>query len=162
MKRPKRFKMTKKERGQALVEFALSVFVLAMLLLGVVDFGMALYTYIVVIDATDEAAAYASLMPYEPDIDCTNPSCRLDNDDDIEQRVYDTVGGNAIVDATNFYSFSVTPDFEGRNACAHVTVVTGYRHTFMHPLVFGAGLDLHYEAVKRIVPQGAMGICTPP
>lgn len=161
MKLPKRFKTTGKKRGQALVEFALSVFVLVMLLLGVIDFGMALYTYIVVIDATDEAAAYASLVPYERDLDCTNPSCRLDNDDDIKQRVLDTTSDNAIVDATNFYSMTVSPDFESRDACAEVTVSTAYHHKFMHPLLFGASIELKYAAVKMIVPQGAMGICTP-
>jgi hypothetical protein len=133
--------------------------ILALLLLGVIEFGMLLYSYIVVIDATDEAVAYASLFPYERNLepDCPTP-CRLDNDADIAQRVLDTTAGNSIVDPNNYVDITITPDYLHRNPCGMVTVSTRYYHHFLTSF-FGVGLALHYQAVHMIVPPGGSGIC---
>jgi len=154
--------LTKRQQGQALVEMAFSMAILALLLLGVIEFGMLLYSYIVVVDAADEAAAYAGLFPYERDIDpdCTYP-CRLDNDEDIVQRVLDTTAGNSIVNPSNYVSITVTPDYLHRDACDKVTVSTRYFHHFLTSF-FGDGLGLHYQAVHMIAPPGGMGICPIP
>jgi hypothetical protein len=159
MKRHKQLRQPSSERGQALVEFAFSMIVLAFLLLGVIEFGMLLYNYIVVVDATDEAAAYASIYPYERDLDgsCT-PPCRIDNDQDIIARLRDTSAGNSIIQESNYFSITITPDYLHRQPCSTVTVIARYHHRFMFPL-FGPGLDLHYQTVKMIAPPGSMGIC---
>ncbi len=165
MKRWKLFRNRRsRSRGQALVEFALSIAVLAFLLLGVVEFGMTLYTYIVVVDATDEAAAYAAMYPFERDLGpgCP-PPCRQNNDPDIAERVLISSegGGNAIIDPSRFVTVTVTPNYLERDPCARVTVYSVYRHTFFTPLFFGASIDLHYQASKMIVPEGALGLCPP-
>ena len=135
--------------------------VLAFLLLGVIEFGMLLYSYIVVVDATDEAASYAALYPYERDLspDCPSP-CRLDNDNDISQRVLDTSSGNAIVDPSNYFSIIITPDYLHRDPCETVTVNASYHHRFMTAL-FGTGVNLHYQTVRLITPPGGPGVCQP-
>ena len=151
----------RRERGQALVEFAVSVTLLAFLLLGVIEFGMLLYNYIIVVDATDEAAAYASLYPYEPDLggSCV-PPCRINNDQDIIHRVIDTSAGNSIIQETEYFSITITPDYLHRQPCGTVTVTARYHHRFIFPL-FGPGIDLHYQTTRMIAPPGAMGICPP-
>ncbi len=160
MKRLRQLLFWKKSaRGQALVEFSVSMMVLSFLLLGVIEFGMLLYNYIVVVDATDEAAAYASIYPYERDLnDSCAPPCRIDNDADIVARLRDTSAGNSIIREGNYFSITITPDYLHRQPCGTVTVESYYHHSFLFPL-FGPGVDLHYRTTKMIVPPGSLGIC---
>lgn len=51
------------QRGQSLVELALAFTVIMFLLAGAVDFGMALFTYVVLRDAAKEGATYGSMNP---------------------------------------------------------------------------------------------------
>lgn len=51
------------ERGQSLVEIAISLPVIILLLLGTVDFGMALFSYSIIRDAAQEGALYGSFNP---------------------------------------------------------------------------------------------------
>lgn len=53
----------KHEKGQSMVELAISWVILVMLLAAVVDFGRAFYTYISLRDAAQEGALYASTNP---------------------------------------------------------------------------------------------------
>lgn len=161
MKQRQLLRKRRRERGQALVEFSFSMMVFAFLLLGVIEFGMLLYNYIVVVDATDEAAAYATIYPYERDLSgsCVAP-CRLDNDQDIAARLRDASAGNSIIEESNYFSITITPDYLHRQPCGTVTVESHYHHRFLFPL-FGPGLDLQYRTTKMIAPPGSMGICPP-
>jgi Flp pilus assembly protein TadG len=51
------------ERGQSLVELAVSLPILVLLLLGTVDFGMAIFSYSMLRDAAQEGAFYGSFNP---------------------------------------------------------------------------------------------------
>ncbi len=51
------------ERGQSLVELAVSLPVILLLLLGTVDFGMAIFSYSILRDAAQEGALYGSFNP---------------------------------------------------------------------------------------------------
>lgn len=51
------------ERGQSLVEAALTLPVVLMLMLGLLDFGRAYYAIVALRDAADEGASYASISP---------------------------------------------------------------------------------------------------
>jgi Flp pilus assembly protein TadG len=53
----------KKERGQSLVELAISLPVMVLILLGTVDFGMAIFSYSILRDAAQEGALYGSFNP---------------------------------------------------------------------------------------------------
>jgi len=53
----------KKETGQSLVEVAISLPVILLLLLGTLDFGMAIFSYMILRDAAQEGAMYASFDP---------------------------------------------------------------------------------------------------
>ena len=54
------------ERGQSLVELALSFTVLLILLSGIVDLGRAFFTFMALRDAAQEGAVYGSLFPCDP------------------------------------------------------------------------------------------------
>jgi Flp pilus assembly protein TadG len=51
------------ENGQSLVELAISFPVMLLLLLGTIDFGMALYSFLIIRDAAQEGALYGSFNP---------------------------------------------------------------------------------------------------
>lgn len=51
------------ERGQSMVELALSFTLLLMFLAGVIDLGRALFAYMAIRDASQEGAAYGSINP---------------------------------------------------------------------------------------------------
>jgi len=52
-----------RERGQSLVELAISLPVILLILLGTVDFGMAIFSYAILRDAAQEGALYGSFNP---------------------------------------------------------------------------------------------------
>lgn len=53
----------KSERGQSMVEFAISLVVILWLLAGAVEFGIALFQFIQLRDAAQEGALYGSINP---------------------------------------------------------------------------------------------------
>lgn len=55
--------LKKKEKGQSLVELAISLPIILLILLGSVDFGMALFSYAILRDAAQEGALYGSFNP---------------------------------------------------------------------------------------------------
>jgi Flp pilus assembly protein TadG len=56
-------KQIKNERGQSLVELAVSLVLLLLLLSGAVEFGMAFFQFIQLRDAAQEGALYGSINP---------------------------------------------------------------------------------------------------
>ena len=59
----KKNKPASKEKGQSLVELALTATLMMFLLLGAVDFGFAFLDWIIMRDAAQEGASYGSLHP---------------------------------------------------------------------------------------------------
>ncbi len=55
-----------KQKGQSLVELAVTISLLITLLIGVVDMGMAMYTWITIRDAAQEGAVYGSIYHSKP------------------------------------------------------------------------------------------------
>lgn len=55
--------INRNERGQSLVELAISFMVIMFLLSGAVDLGRAFFTYVAIRDAAQEGATYASTNP---------------------------------------------------------------------------------------------------
>jgi Flp pilus assembly protein TadG len=54
---------TRRQRGQSLIEFAITLPILVLLLLGTVDFGMGIFSYSMLRDAAQEGAFYGSFNP---------------------------------------------------------------------------------------------------
>ena len=66
-------KKTKNERGQSLVELAVSLVLLLLLLSGAVEFGIAFFQFVQLRDAAQEGALYGSMNPS----DTTNITARV-------------------------------------------------------------------------------------
>lgn len=56
-----------KEKGQSLIELAMSLVVIIMLLGGIVDLGRALFTYLALRDAAEEGIVYGTAFPTQCD-----------------------------------------------------------------------------------------------
>ena len=68
-------KNIKSERGQSLVELAISIVILVYLLAGAVEFGLVFFQYVQLRDAAQEGALYGSMNPS----DSTNIDLRTRN-----------------------------------------------------------------------------------
>lgn len=79
MNQKQRKEIRKKTRGQSLVEMTLVLPVLLILLAGLVDSGMAFFSYAAVREAAEEAASYGAIVPVKTDKTTKNT-------DAIEQR----------------------------------------------------------------------------
>ena len=60
-------KKSKHEHGQSLVELAISLMIILMLLMGAVEFGIALFSFVTMRDAAQEGALYGSINPTDSD-----------------------------------------------------------------------------------------------
>jgi Flp pilus assembly protein TadG len=92
------------QSGQSLVELAISLIVLLYLLLGAVEFGIALFQYVSIRDAAQEGALYGSI----------NPT--------------DTAGMQAraiaaAADVTPLTAANVTPSWNSANKCEGSTLI---------------------------------------
>jgi len=58
-------KISKKERGQSLVELAISLLILLYLLSGAVEFGIIFFQFVQLRDAVQEGALYGSINPHD-------------------------------------------------------------------------------------------------
>lgn len=60
--------LKKSERGQSLVEMAVSMVIMLTLLAGAVDFGRAFFTYMAMRDAAQEGAVFGAICPEEENV----------------------------------------------------------------------------------------------
>ncbi|MBI3160061.1 MAG: pilus assembly protein [Chloroflexi bacterium] len=113
--------LREQERGQSLVELAVSMVLIMTLLAGAVDIGRIFYTYVSILDASQEGAVYAAI---EPGVDA-----------DIIARA--TNSSTAPIDLRNDPNVSVTvsPVAASRCAGAQATVAVTYNYTFTMPFV---------------------------
>jgi Flp pilus assembly protein TadG len=101
------------ERGQSLVEFAISLTLILLLLAGAVDFGMAFFSFIALRDAAQEGALYGSMSPS----DTAGIIARVRN------------ASNRPVDLSDTSTVQVTPQIIGQpceGGGIQVTVVYSY------------------------------------
>lgn len=94
MKKSKRPLIPSAQRGQSLVELAISLTIILMLLAGAVDFGVAFFSYSALRDAAQEGALYGSI----------NPT----NFTGIEQRVRQASSNPIDLTNTNTVNVSIT------------------------------------------------------
>lgn len=99
------------QRGQSLVEFAFSLVLLLVLLVGIVDLSRALYTYLALRDAAAEGAIVGSMYP--------------DDLDAIRQRVIDS---SSVVNDLNLSGGDIQVSFSDANPCqgSLITVTVVY------------------------------------
>jgi Flp pilus assembly protein TadG len=108
-----------RQRGQSLVEMALTMMILVWLLAGAVDFGMGYFSFVAIRDAAQEGALYGSIDPTG----------------NIEARVRAS-SSKAPVDLNDLINVRVTVLLPG-TVCAgnHLTVSVAYDYPITVPLV---------------------------
>lgn len=111
-------KTSKSERGQSLVELAISLLVILWLLSGAVEFGIAFFQFIQLRDAAQEGALYGSL----------NPSDSMG----IEERVRNASTKPIDLGDTSIVAVTVTTSGSGCVADG-VTVEVSYDHPVFMP-----------------------------
>lgn len=140
------------ERGQSLVELAISLLILLYLLSGAVEFGIAFFQYVQLRDAAQEGALYASMNPSNGNaiedriraastspIDLTDPAVDVDIHVDTTH-VWQNRGQVA----------STTDGCEGHG----VTVTVTYDHTVFMPFmsrIIGPTIELDATVTDTIL-----------
>jgi Flp pilus assembly protein TadG len=118
-----------RERGQSLVEFALVVPVFIVLVLGIVDFGMALRSYVTVTNAAREGARYAVL------------GCKDSTQEDaIKDQVISRSSG--LIKTRSDVIVDAAPDTSGVDACSAsvpgstnpIKITANYDYAYITPL----------------------------
>lgn len=110
----------KVERGQSLVELAVSLIVIMLLLVGMVEFGIAFFQFVQLRDAAQEGVLYGVLNP--------------DDDNGIVNRV--RASSSAPIDLQNDPNLTITPALIG-SACEgnSIQVIITYPHQIIMPLI---------------------------
>jgi len=139
-------KKIKTERGQSLVEMAISLVLLLLLLVGAVEFGMAFFQFVQLRDAAQEGALYGSMNPY---IDANNDG-KFNNGEAVNQAGIETrvrAASNSPIDLANTTSPKLTivaSSSDGTNmfcedatgAAQHgVTVTVTFKHKIFMPFI---------------------------
>ncbi len=127
--------LSKRERGQSMVEFAVSLTFILILLAGLVDVGQAFFTMVALRDAAQEGALYGSVFPI---ID-TNNNGQYDNGeplniDGIVARVRNA--STTPLDLTDPATVSVNVSIGGLPCTGgSIIVEVTYNYTVSTPLV---------------------------
>jgi len=126
-------KANKKEKGQSLVELAISLPVIILILLGTVDFGMALFSYAILRDAAQEGALYGSFNPgNEAEIENRARNILPESGDGIYSspvELRDTSKVNVEIDVIGSACQGVT-----RGAANSIQVSLTYRYPIVMPI----------------------------
>ncbi len=122
----------RKERGQSLVEVAITLPILILLVMGILDLGRAYYASITLADAAAEGAAYAAL----------HPSKTVQ----IIERVADGSNPLVVIETENIsvYAPDTTP---GRP----ITVTIQYDYQVLTPLINAMVEDGKIEMTAQVV-----------
>jgi Flp pilus assembly protein TadG len=126
MKMKMKTKLKGESSGQSLVELAISLVMMIMLLLGAIEISIALFQYVTIRDAAQEAAVYASF----------NPS----NTDTIKFHAVQAANDVLVLDANTNVSVTTTPantTCEGTTGANpnSITVTIVYPHVIAFPFV---------------------------
>ncbi len=128
-------RFSRNERGQSMVELAISITFILFLLSGMVDLGMAFFSFVALRDAAQDGAIYAAI---EPVID-NNGNGIYDDDEPLNTAAIETRIRNASstpIDLTDTTQVSVNIDFSGEPCAGNaVTVSATYNYVIHVPLM---------------------------
>jgi Flp pilus assembly protein TadG len=142
----------KSERGQSLVELAISLVILLYLLSGAVEFGIIFFQYVQLRDAAQEGALYGSMNADNPAKiierarGASDKPIDLLNDPKVTIDVYIDDNPN---DTSHGYHYSTNvTDYQNNDCEGHgIKVVVGYEHKifmpFMPKLIGRTEIPLH-------------------
>lgn len=123
-----------KKKGQSLVEFALILPILLLIVVGIIEFGILMSSYLIVQNTARDAVRQISVGA-------------------VDSAVFTTVRQNAVGIDRNQLSFTATPSSATRTRGNPVTVTTTYNHQILTPLlsvVLGTTLQWQVSATMRL------------
>jgi Flp pilus assembly protein TadG len=130
---------SRRQRGQSLVEFAFALPIFLLLVLGIVDFGMGLKTWISITNAARESARYGAVY-------CASGNGDLDGDNDMDEddvilRAINTATGLGLEDS----NVTVSDNCEGGSSTESLVVEIEYEYDLITPLagmlsILGGGI----------------------
>ncbi len=152
-------KKIKSERGQSLVELAISIVLLLVLLSGAVEFGIAFFQFVQLRDAAQEGALYGSMNPYKD----TNGNGQFDssevgtvNQAAIEARV--RAASNSPINLADTSTVSVVASSsDGSNKFCEgygLKVTVTFQHKVFMPFlsgIIGNTIPLNAEVIDTIL-----------
>ena len=134
-----RSKRRRRQRGQSLVEFALILPIFLILLMGIVDFGLGLKSWIAITNSARESARYAAVGCASATVDAT----------DVQEKAVKAATGLSIttadVDVVNCTAGSATES---------VDVTVRYDYTLVTPI--GSMLGLLDSGVIKLKSDASM------
>jgi Flp pilus assembly protein TadG len=142
-------KQIKNERGQSLVELAISIVILIFLLAGAVEFGMVFFQFVQLRDAAQEGALFGSLNP--------TLLTSADGPDNVEARVRGASTSPINLSVTSGPgAVTVTSTLLGTGAACETTgnaiqVEVSYDHQIFMPFI----PELIGRSVERTIPLSA-------
>jgi Flp pilus assembly protein TadG len=118
-----------KERAQSLVELAISLIVILLLLLGAVEFSIALFQYVTIRDAAQEGALYGSIYP-------PNPPNTVAGEADIRDRAIDAASDVVLLTADDIdLDYGASCEGSTNGAPNTITVTINFAHPVSFPLI---------------------------
>jgi Flp pilus assembly protein TadG len=124
--------MLSKRNGQSIVETALVLPIIVLILTGIIDFGMLLNNYSIIINASREGARFAAV------------GCE---DEEIKERIKNMTA--------SLKQSNLTPDIypsqSMRKKGEEVTVTVGYNYSFITPVVSAVLPDPLYIEGKSVM-----------
>jgi Flp pilus assembly protein TadG len=130
-------------RGQSLVEFAVTFPVFVLLLAGMVDLGLALFSNVTIISAAREGARLGVVLP--GDTTAIEDRVRaMSTGIDLAKL---TVTSTCLRDSGGGFTGCGSPQWQSGDT---VKVQVDYQYTMLWPLTFGTELDLSTSVQMRI------------
>ncbi len=131
-----RYSNKNRQKGQSMIELAITITALIWLISGVVDLGMAFFSYVTLFDAAQEGAIYGSVHP--------------DDTAGISTRIRETSTNPVDLGDTDLVSITVqTSDPACLGGWIQVTV--NYDHVMFMPFFSGTVIPLHATVTDTIL-----------
>lgn len=109
----------KKQSGQSLVEMAISLILILTLLAGIVDFGMAFFSWVALRDASQEGAIYGAVCPNNTNAIITRVRATSSTPVNLDEATVNVVTAGGIapgnpIEVTVIFDYqSITPGLSG-------------------------------------------------
>ncbi len=127
-------------RGQSLVELALTITALVILLAGIIDFGVAFFSYIALRDAAEEGAVYGAMCP----TDLAG----------IEERIRQSSSSPVNLADTTYVTVTIQRSSSNPKPGDVLQITVAYRYLTILPLLAGNSILLRAQVTAVILTSG--------
>jgi|YelNatPaOPRAMG01_1025707.scaffolds.fasta_scaffold215166_1 Flp pilus assembly protein TadG len=127
-------------RGQSLVELALTLSVLIILLAGIIDFGVAYFSYVALRDAAEEGAVYGAMCP----TDLAG----------IEERIRQSSSSPVNLADTTYVTVTIQSSRSNPQPGDVLQITVAYRYLTILPFLAGNSILLRAQVTAVVLTSG--------